>query len=163
MRKISVKPLALCAVLIVVALTFSGVYVNAAGSSEFSSANSAINSAFVATYNAEKSGGNVSSLIAQLNTALSLVQKAQTENATNPTQAILDLNNATSIANRVASETPSVAQEGKSSVNLRNDESVTGAVAIVILAAFAYLYGGRVYRRTWLFIYRNHVVKPTSG
>jgi hypothetical protein len=157
------KPLALCAALIVIALTFSSAYVTAASSGDFSSANSAINSAFVATYNAEKSGGNVTSLIAQLNVAVSLVQKAQYENATNSTLANLDLNNATSIANNVSNEAPSVALAGQSSVNFRNAESITAAVVIVIVAALAYVYGGLVYRRTWLFIYRNHVVKPTNG
>lgn len=157
------RPLVLCFVLILVALSSSTVHASAASPSDFSNTNSAINSAFATTFSAEKSGGNVSSLIAQLNTALALVQKAESENATNPTQARLDLSNATSIANLVSSESYSVAQEGQSSVNFRNAESISGAVVIVILAALAYLYGGMVYRRSWLYIYRNYVVKPTNG
>ncbi|MHB8567860.1 MAG: hypothetical protein ACYC7D_12860 [Nitrososphaerales archaeon] len=150
----------LFSIAVLLIFTLSSSYASAASSGDFSAANSAISSAFVATLNAEKSGGNVSSLTAQLNGALALVQRAHSENAT---QSVIDLQNATRIANLVSSEAPSVAQSGASSVQVRNAESIGGAAAIVVIAALIYIYGGRIYRRGWLYMYRNYVVKPASG
>lgn len=158
------RPFALCttALLLFVILCF-GFYSSAVSSTDYSNASNAINSAFVATYNAEKSGGNVTLLISQLNSALALVQRAQSENSSNPAQASADLQNATRIANLVASEASAVGQQGQSSLTIRNSESVAGAVVIVVFAALAYIYGGRLYRRVWLLLYRNYVVKPTRN
>lgn len=137
----------------------SSYYPSAANSSNFTSANSAINSAFSATRGAEQSGGNVSALIAKLNVALSLVQKAQSENASNPTQASLDLQNATQIADQVSTSAPSVARAGSAARETQYAESIGSSIAIVILALLVYLYGARVYHLVWFYLYKNHLVK----
>ncbi len=131
--------------------------------SDLSGANTAIQSAFTATYNAEKSGGNVSSLVNELKTAVQLVQKASAENATNPAQASIDLGNATQLAQRVAAQSLPVAQAGSAARQSLRLRSVGSAAAIVVIAALVYLYGGRVYHRLWLRMYRDYVVRPANG
>jgi len=130
---------------------------------EVSSANSEIQSAFVSAYTAEKSGGNVSSLIAELNYAIQLVQKAEAENATSPSQAAADLQNATLTAQRVTAESASVAQMGTAARQMTELTSVSAASAVVVVAALTYIFGGRIYGRAWLRIYRNYVVRPANG
>jgi hypothetical protein len=137
--------------------------VTAASANNFAGTNSAISDAFVATYNAQKNGGNVTTLINELNSAVSLVEKAQAENSTNPSQALSDLQNATQIANLVQSQSTSISRAGASALQLRNSESIGSAIAIAVVAALIYIYGGRIYRRAWLHAYRNHVVKPSNG
>ena len=154
------------ALVLVVALLFSISYrvqSTAATPADFANTNSAIQSAFVATSNAEQSGGNTSSLLLKLNAAISLMQEAQAENSTSPTQAALNLSNATSIAQQVSSEAPSVARAGSAAKQLLDAESISGAVLIVAIAALLYIYGGRIYRRIWFWMYRSHVVKPGNG
>lgn len=134
----------------------------AASANDFATANSAINSAYLATHNAEKSGGNVTVLVNELNTAIALVEKAQAENSTQPAQAIVDLQNATRIAILVSNQSSSIANSGKSEIQARNTASVASAIVIIVVAALVYLYGGRIYRRAWLYLYRNYVVKPNG-
>jgi len=130
---------------------------------EVSSANSEIQSAFVSAYGAEKSGGNVSSLIAELNYAIQLVQKAEAENATSPSQAAADLQNATRAAQRVSAESASVAQMGSAARQASELISVSAASAVVVVAVLVYIFGGRIYRRAWLRLYRDYVVRPANG
>jgi hypothetical protein len=136
---------------------------SAASSSNFSSANSAINSAFAATQNAQQDGGNVSSLVTKLDSAVLLVQKAHSENSTNPSQATLDLQNATSIANLVSSLAIPIAQAGSSATELQYSESIGVAIAIVIIAVLIYIYGGRVYHQIWYRLYKTYVVRSSSS
>jgi len=130
---------------------------------QVSSANSEVQSAFASAYSAEKSGGNVSSLDAKLNTAIQLVQKAETENATNPSQAAADLQNATAVAQGVIAESPSVSQAGSAARQTTEITSVGGASAIVVVAALVYVFGGRIYRMAWLRLHRDYVVRPANG
>ncbi len=139
--------------------SFNSGHSNAASSSDFANANTAINSAFISTHNAEQSGGNVTALIAKLDTSLGLVQKAEAENATNPSQATADLLNATTIANQVLSQAPAVAQQGSSSREALYEESIGSAVAILVIAALIYIYGARIYHLSWFYLYRHHAVR----
>ena len=41
-------------------------------------------------------------------------------------------------------------------------ESLGTVAATLGIAALAYLRGDRVYRRLWLYVYRNHVVKKND-
>ena len=132
-------------------------------SSSSSGATSAINNAYLAVHNAQKNGGNVTSLIGELNVALALVQKAQAENSTSPSQATLDLENATQIALSVSSQSKSVSEAGSRAVQARDSESIISVAAIIIIAVLAYVYGGRIYARAWFYSYRNHVVKPRTN
>jgi len=136
---------------------------SAATQAQVSSVNGEVQSAFASAYGAEKSGGNVSSLDAKLNTAIQLIQKAETENATNPSQAAADLLNATTIAQGVIAESPSVSQAGSASRQTTEITSVGAASAIVVVAALTYIFGGRIYRIAWLRLHRDYVVRPANG
>jgi hypothetical protein len=136
---------------------------SAATEAQASSANSAIQAAFVATYNAEKSGGNASSLVAKLNAALQLVQEAEAENSTSPALAATDLQNATAIAQSVTAESPSVARAGTEARQSAEVSSLGAASAIIVVAALAYAFGGRAYRSAWLRLHKDFVVRPANG
>ena len=122
-----------------------------------------VQAAFSASQSAERQGGNVSSLIAQLNRALTLIQQASAENATNPTQAAADLANATKIAQDVTVEAASITQMGISATQAADFRSIVTASAVVVAAVLIYLFGGRVYRRLWLRVYKDYVVRPANG
>ena len=131
--------------------------------SQVSSVDGSIQSAFLSAHSAEKTGGNVSSIVAQLNAAIALVQKADAENATNPSQASRDLQNATTIAQGVSVSAPSLGRAGSSARQDTDITSIGSAIGVVVLASLAYLFGGRIYRRIWLFAYRDYVVRPSDG
>jgi hypothetical protein len=130
---------------------------------QVSSANSEIQSAFASAVGAEKSSGNVSSLDAKLNTAIQLVQKAEAENSTNPSQAAADLQNASAVAQSVIAESPSVSRTGSAARQTTEITSVSAASAIVVVAALVYVFGGRIYRMAWLRLHRDYVVRPANG
>ncbi len=130
---------------------------------QVSSTNSAIQSAFASVYSAEKSGANVSALDARLNDAIQLVQNAVAENATNPAQAAADLQNATSVAQSVVTESPAAAQAGSAARQATEIASVSAASAIVVVSSLTYAFGGRVYRKAWLRLHRDYVVRPANG
>jgi hypothetical protein len=141
----------------------SGGFVRAASTADFNSATNAIGTAFVATHDADQSGGNVSQLVTKLSLALSLVQKAQSENSTNSAMATSDLQNATRTAQQVSAEAPMVAKGGAGARALQVDESIGASVIIILLAAVAYLFGDRVYRRLWLYAYRDFLVRTPNA
>ena len=131
----------------------------AASSTDFSSANSAIASAFAATSAAEQRGGNVTSLTTMLNEATILVQKAQSENSANPSQATLDLQNATQIANKVSSLAPSVGNSGAFAKEVQTAESIGASIGIVVGAILLFIFGERLYRILWFYLYRNYTLR----
>lgn len=131
--------------------------------SQVSTANSEIQTAFASAHSAEESGGNVSSLDARLNDAIQLVQSAEAENMTNPTQAAADIQNATSVAQSVVAESSSVAHAGSVARQTTEATSVSAASAIIVIAALTYILGGRVYRRAWLRLHKDFVVSPANG
>jgi len=135
---------------------------SAASQASFAGASSAVQSAFVAVQAAGKDGGNVTSLVTQLNGALELVQSATTENSTNPAKAATDLQAAIGIAQGVQSSAASVAQQGMSARQFQLEISVASAVVIVGIAVALYVYGDRIYRRLWLRIYGDHVVRKVG-
>jgi predicted PurR-regulated permease PerM len=129
---------------------------------QLATANNSVNSAFSSVYNAEQNGGDVSALVEKLNLAVSLIQRAVAENATDPNAATADLSNATTIAQMVSLNSTSVSTSGSTAHQLHLYESLGTVAATLGIAAFAYLRGDRVYRRLWLYIYRNHVVKKND-
>ena len=131
----------------------------AASQSDFGGAQSVVQSAFSAVQNADRLGGNVTALVAQLNGALSLIQKASAENATNPAQAAKDLANATSVAQKVASAAGPVGQQGSAARQLQFYLSVGSAAVIVAVASLIYIFGDRIYRRLWLRAYGSYEVR----
>jgi hypothetical protein len=120
-----------------------------------SSTDASINNAFSSVYQAERNGGNVSSLVQELNAAILLVEKAEAENST---QANIDLNNATQIAQKVSQESASVSAAGSASRQAQWYESIGIIVASVIGSTLAYTHWDPIYRRLWLLIYRKYVV-----
>jgi len=108
--------------------------------------------------NAQASGGNVSSLVAQLNQAAQLVlDSRQTRNST---RAGVDLARAASIADNVSALAPGVRAEGI--VNTRNDLIATG-VELVMLGAscvLVYIYLPRIFWRMWTRAHRNWRIEP---
>jgi hypothetical protein len=126
---------------------------------QVSEANGAIQAAYLSIYDASKSGGNVSSLVSQLNSAIQLVQTAETANATDPAKASSDLANATSMANGVAAAAGPAGQQGVQAKQLRLEASAGSVAVILAAAALVYAFGDRVYRKAWLGLYRNHVVR----
>jgi hypothetical protein len=125
---------------------------------QVSSANGEIQSAFTSAYAAEKSGGNVTSLTAELNEAVQLVQKAMAENATSPAQASVDLANATLIAQGVVSAAGPVGQQGAANRQSQVYLSTGSAAVIIAVAALIYAFGDRIFHRIWLLLYGNYVV-----
>ena len=133
--------------------------VDGASSSEFASANQLIQSAYVATLNAEKSGGNVTVLVTELQSAVELVQKATLENSTNPSQSANDLQSAGEIADGVIEQSGPISREGAAMREIQTVESVGSAAAIIVAGLMIYHYGDKIYRRLWLFFYRDFLVK----
>ena len=129
---------------------------------QLATANNSVNSAFSSVYNAEQNGGDVTTLVEKLNTAVSLIQKATAENATDPNSATADLSNATTIAQMVSLNSTSVSTSGSIARQLRLYEALGTVTATLGIAALTYLRGDRVYRRLWLYLYRNHVVKKSD-
>ena len=137
-------------------------YSYAAPAAEFSTANATIRSAFTAMQLAESNGGNVTSLISSLNSALALMQKATSENSTNAGQASADLQSAVQIATQVESQSASVSLNGSSQKQIVFAESIGSAATVSVLAILVYLFGDRLYRRIWFYVYRNFTVRPAD-
>lgn len=127
------------------------------------SANSAIQSAFVSTLQAERSGGNVTSLVAALNSAVQLVEKAQAENSTDPAQASRDLQAARQLGQSVTAESAGVSAAGSSLRQFVFVRSVVSAAAVLVAAALVYVYGGRVFRWLWVRLYGGYAVRLANG
>ncbi len=133
-----------------------------AAGGQLATAKNSINSAFSSVFNAEQNGGDVSALVEKLNIAVSLIQRAVAENATDPNAATADLSNATTIAQMVSVNSNSVSTSGSMAHQLHLYESLGTVAATLGIAGLAYLMGDRVYRRLWLRVYRNHVVKKSD-
>jgi predicted PurR-regulated permease PerM len=148
---------------VLILLLFSTIAASQKASPEpFSVANDSVNNAFSSIYNAEQNGGNVSSLVERLNVAILLIQRANAENATDPSAAAADVSNATSIAQMVALTSTSVSRSGSTAREVQLYESLVTIVVTVVVATLAYFKGDRVYRRLWLYVYKNHLVKKTD-
>ena len=150
------------AVLALLFLMIGAPVVSAASQASFNGASSAVQSAFVAVQAAGRDGGNVTSLVAQLNGALALVQKASAENSSSPAQAAIDLQSASSMAQGVQTSAATVAQQGTSARQFQLGLSIGSAILIIGIAIALYAYGDRIYRRAWLRMYRGQVVKKTG-
>jgi hypothetical protein len=134
----------------------------AASPSSFSTASSSIATAYVTVSHAQQDGGNVSDLVASLNTALGLYTKALKENGTNPALALSDLQNATAMAQQVTLAAPAIGQAGVSAHQAQEYLSVGTAAAVVAIAALLYVYGERIYHRLWLRLYSGYTVKKVG-
>ncbi len=125
-------------------------------------ANDSVNSAFSSVYYAEQNGGDVSGLVAKLNTAILLIQNALAENATNPNAAATNFSNSTTITQQVSMASSLISNSGAAARQLRLYESLGNAVATIGIATLTYLKGDRVYRRLWYYVYKNYLVKSEN-
>ena len=133
-------------------------YSNSTTAVSFASTKSAINSAFSSTYEASMSGENTTLLVNKLNMALAFFEKAQVENSTNPSQAIFDLQNATSIATQVSSMAESLSNQGMVATRVHQEVSAAEVVAILVLSSLICIYYDLFYNFFWLILYRNYKV-----
>jgi predicted PurR-regulated permease PerM len=138
-------------------------YSRAATASQFTTTTNAIASAFAATSSANSSGGNVTALVQKLNAALNMTEQAALVNATDPSEASILLQNATSLAQQVSAEAHAVGSAGASARQTVTAESIGEVIATIAVAAVIYLYGGRLYRAFWFYLYRNYIVRRGSG
>ena len=148
--------------LIVLVISTNPIRSHEADGGQLATADNSVNNAFSSVYYAEQNGGDVTALVEKLNTALSLIQKATAENATDPNSATADLSNATTIAQMVSLNSTLVSSSGSMARQLRLYGALGTVAAALGIAALAYLKGDRVYRRLWLYVYRNHVVKKND-
>ncbi len=148
--------------LIVLVISATPISSHEATGGQLATADNSVNRAFSAVYYAEQNGGDVSALVEKLNVAMSLIQKAVAENATDPSAATTDLSNATTIAQTVSLNSTFVSASGSMARQLRLAQSLDTVITTLAIAALAYLRGDRVYRRLWLYVYRNHVVKKSN-
>jgi hypothetical protein len=137
--------------------------VSAVTQTDLTNANNAIQSAFVSTYNAEKDGGNVSTLIAQLNIALMFVQTAAAENATDSILAATDIRIANQMAQNVSQEASTISQSAQTIRATLYARSIGTATAFGVAAVLIYIFGGRLFRLAWLRLYGNYVVERPNG
>lgn len=125
-------------------------------------AQSQIAQAYAAVRSAQQKGGNVTSLVAQLNSAISLVQQGDSVNATDPARAQSLYAEASAIAQQVLQAAPGVGQAGAAARQLQEALSIGAAGAVVVFAALLYLYGERIYHRFWLWAYSGYTVKKVG-
>jgi hypothetical protein len=126
------------------------------------STNAAITNAFKAVSSAAESGGNVTGLVAELNTALNFTAQAVNMSSTNPTRAAALLQNATNIATQVAAQAASIQAAGASARQALTEESIAGAAVVVVIAGLLLVFGDRIYRMLWFLLYRNYIVKSAG-
>ncbi|MDA4126920.1 MAG: hypothetical protein OK452_06935 [Thaumarchaeota archaeon] len=120
-----------------------------------------IGQAYSAVLTAEQDGGNISSLVATLNTAISLVQQADSINDTNPSKAQALYAKAASLASQVVQASPSVAAAGRASVGAAQLALVAETVALIGIAVVTYRFGPRLFWTVWLRAHRTWKVRKS--
>ena len=118
-----------------------------------------ISQAYTAVLKAEQSGGNVTSLVAKLNSAVSLVQQAGLVNSTDPAKAQSMYSQASTLAQQVISSAPAVAAAGKAATFDAQASLVVETAVLAGLAVLAYLYVPRLFWRYWYRTHRDWRVK----
>jgi hypothetical protein len=127
----------------------------------FSSTQNAIVNAYMQIHRIEVNGGNASALVPKLNTAIELYENAM--QSSNATQANLYLQNATLIANNI-SDQASIAGDKVTVMRQQRQEVALGESFVAIaIAVIVYAVGGKLWRRYWLYRYRDYLVKPPNG
>ncbi len=145
--------------LVLLILSFASPYSSSQTSqASFQTANNAIISAYSQVRTIAHDGGNATIFVARLNLAINLYNKAQSENVSNPSQALSDLQNATQIANSVQNEATPIAQKLEAQTQNQNYVEIGGSVAVVIAATLAYFYGGALYDWIWLYQRRDSYI-----
>jgi len=144
--------LAVLAFVFLLALSFQ---TSRAEAQSHSQAEAAIAQAYGAILGAQQSGGDVTSLVAQLNSAISLVQRADVANTTDPSQAQSLYAQASSLAAQVVQSAPGVAAAGRASVMTAQIDLAIETVFLGVLAVAAYLSLPRIFWSLWLSAHRD--------
>jgi hypothetical protein len=147
------------AVVVVSLLVFATVMVPVARAETSSQVSAQIGQAYAAVLNAEQNGGNVSSLVAQLNSAISLVQEADLVNSTNPSRAQTLYSQAFSLASQVVQSAPGVAAAGRTSVSAAQFDLIVESIVLAALAGLVYVYTPKIFWNFWLRTHRDWRVK----
>ena len=122
-------------------------------------ARSQVIQAYSAVLGAEKSGANVTSAVATLNTAISLIQEADQINSTNPAGAQALYLRAENLTSGVLAQFPALTAAGKASV-VATEESLAVETAVLgALAVLAYVYVPKLFWWVWLRTHRGWRVK----
>jgi hypothetical protein len=120
---------------------------------------SQIDQAYVAVLSAERSGGNITSLVVKLNSAVSLLQQADAINETDPSRAQSLYSKASALALQVSQAAPTVSAAGRAAVfNSQLDLGVETTI-LTALAVVAYLYTPKIFWRFWLRTHKGWRVK----
>ena len=152
------SPPGLAAVIIVV-LVLASASVPAAKAQTATQVQSQIGQAFAAVQSAEQAGGNVTALVAKLNSAIGLVQEANSVSASDPARAASLLAQASTLAQEVTNAAPSAAAAGRASVAAGQLDLVIETVVLAALAAAAYVCVPRLFWGLWLRTRRDWRVK----
>ena len=117
------------------------------------SVNSSINLAFTNVLNAERAGGNVTLLLARLNSAVQLLADAENSlNAQSTANATTDIENANSIATQVNNEALQL-------LNQQNNESKTNTLYTLVFSITGALVLVTILFLAWRRLKRNYYKK----
>ena len=116
---------------------------------------SQIAAAYTSVADAEQQGGNVTSLVAVLNSAVSLVQEADSINGSNPSEAQTLYAQASGLAQQVIQSSPGVGAAGAAALSAAQLWLAIDTAVLVLMAAVAYLYPPRLFWSAWLRAHRN--------
>ncbi|MDE1854265.1 MAG: hypothetical protein KGI38_11050 [Thaumarchaeota archaeon] len=120
-----------------------------------------IGQAYAALLKAEQSGGNVTALTAQLNSAISLLHQADLVNGTDPSRAQSLYSQASSLASQVIQSAPGVASAGAASIATQQLDLGLETAVLAALAIVVYVYAPRVFWRFWLRTHRDWRVRKS--
>lgn len=118
-----------------------------------------ISQAYAAVLAAEQGGGNVTSLVAKLDSAISLVQQADRLNGTSPARAQSLYSQASALTQQVIGGAPGVGTAGKAAVAASQLDLAVETVVLAALAALAYFYAPRAFWGGWLWAHRGWRVR----
>jgi len=149
-----VHPVAVAIILATVLVGSAPALAQSAGS-----VHAQIDQAFLAVHAAEADGGNVTSLVSTLNQAISLTERADSLNSTNPQSAAPMYSQAYSLASSVLQGAPTVAAQGRATVSASTTEFYSETVVLAALAVVAYFFTSRVFWRAWLRAHKGWRVK----
>ena len=125
----------------------------ATGEESSNEARAKLTEAFEAAAEAERVGGNVSSLVVELNEAVSLLESGEASgNETLISEAIMK-------AERVVDLAPQVGREGAAAAQARTYQTIAFVGVLIVLALVVWRYGPRLFWDLWIRSKRDWVVK----
>lgn len=148
------------ALILVLACLLPTIAITHAQSTSTTETQNAINNAYKNLASASNSGADVNKLIAQLNQALNLTAQAQTLSGSSPQQAQALISKAQAIAENVTAQ---ALAEKKGGMSLNVTIIVASSVALVAGGCVVYLFGPKLFWKTWLNLRRNYHVTAKNS